>query len=355
MFGPMAGRRVEGGSTMASRSPGGIATIPRDDAVGLTHEDMRRMFETMLLARSLDERMWLMNRAGRAPFVISCQGHEAAQVGIAFALEPIKDWLIPYYRDLALVLHFGMTPRDVMLSLLGRAEEPSSGGRQMPGHYGSRKHHIVTSSSPVGTQYAQAPGIALASKMRGEDAVTVTCIGEGGTAEGDFHEGLNWASIHNLAVLFVVQNNHYAISVPMEKEMAVARVSDRAAAYGIPGVTVDGSNVLAVFAAAREAVGRARSGGGPTLFEVVVDRLTPHSSDDDDRFYRSREEVNSYRERDPIVVSLAQIKELGAMTDEQEAEIRERVKQQVNDATDYAEAAALPDPSEAFRHVYAET
>lgn len=341
---------------MASNSSGGTATIPKpdDDAGDVSHEDMRRMFETMLLARSLDERMWLMNRAGRAPFVISCQGHEAAQVGIAFAMDPSKDWLVPYYRDLAFVLHFGVTPRDVMLSLLARAEEPSSGGRQMPGHYGSREHHIVTSSSPVGTQYAQAPGVALASKMRGEDAVTATCIGEGGTAQGDFHEGLNWASIHNLAVLFVVQNNHYAISVPMEKEMAVEHVADRASAYGMPGVTIDGSNVLEVYAAARIAVERGRRGEGPTLFEVVVDRLTPHSSDDDDRFYRSREEVDSYRERDPISISLARIEEAGAMNDEQEAEIRERVKQQVNDATDYAEAAPLPDASEAFKHVYAE-
>jgi 2-oxoisovalerate dehydrogenase E1 component alpha subunit len=339
---------------MASNGSGGTATISRDVAVDLSHEDMRRMFETMLLARSLDERMWLMNRAGRAPFVISVQGHEAAQVGMGFALDPAKDWLFPYYRDLALVLHFGHTARDAMLSLLARAEEPNSGARQMPGHYGSRKHHIFTTSSPVGTQIAQAPGFALAARIRGEDTVVVTSIGEGGTAEGDFHEGLNWASIHKLGVIFFVQNNHYAISVPMNKQMAVTSVADRAAAYAMASVRVDASDAIDVYVAAKEAVARARRGEGPTLFEAVVNRMTPHSSDDDDRFYRSREEVQSYREKDPILVTANRLRELGAMNDEQEAEIRARVKAQVNDATEYAENAAPPDPSEAFKHVYAE-
>lgn len=330
------------------------ATVPRDEALGLSHDDMRRMWETMLLARSLDERMWLLNRSGRAPFVISCQGHEAAQVGMGFALDPSRDWLVPYYRDLALVLHFGMTPREVMLSLFGRAGEPNSGGRQMPSHYGSRSRHIFTTSSPVGTQFAQAPGVALAAKMRGEDTVTVTCIGEGGTAQGDVHEGLNWASIYKLGVIFFVQNNHYAISVPQEKEMAIQNVADRASGYGMTGVTVDGNDVFAVHEAARDAVARARRGDGPTLFEAKVNRLTPHSSDDDDRFYRSREEVQSYRERDPVVVALNRLRELGALDDAQEQEIRQRVKLAVNDATDYAEAAPYPEAAEAFRHVYAE-
>lgn len=339
---------------MGRNGTGGTVTVDRDVAGGLSHEDMRRMFETMLLARSLDERMWLMNRAGKAPFVISCQGHEGAQAGMGFALDVKRDWLIPYYRDLALVLHFGMSARDVMLSLLARADEPNSGGRQMPGHYGARKHRIITSSSPVGTQIAQAPGVALAAKMRGEDSICITSIGEGGTAQGDFHEGLNWAAIHKLACIFFVQNNHYAISVPQDKEMATETVAERAEGYGMAGVHVNGADALEVYAAAREAVARARRGEGPTLFEVDVQRFTPHSSDDDDRFYRSPEEVKGYRERDPITVTAAHMRDLGALTEDQEGEIRARVKAVVNDATDFAEAAPLPDPSEAFKHVYAE-
>lgn len=339
---------------MASNGSGGAATVSRDVVGDLSHDDLRRMYETMVLARQLDERMWLLNRAGRAPFVISVQGHEAAQVGMGYALDPSKDWLFPYYRDLALVLHFGHTARDAMLSLLGRADEPNSGGRQMPGHYGSRKHHFYTGSSPVGTQIAQAPGFALAAKIRGEDTVVVTSIGEGGTSQGDFHEGLNWASVHKLGVIFFVQNNHYAISVPMDKEMAVKTVAERAAAYGMPGVRVDGADAVEVYLAAREAVARARRGEGPTLFEAVVNRMMPHSSDDDDRFYRSREEVQAYKERDPVAVTGRRLRELGALDDEQEAEILARVKAAVNDATDFAEQAALPDPSEAFKHVYAD-
>lgn len=339
---------------MASNGTGGAATVSRDVVGDLSHGDLRRMYETMVLARQLDERMWLLNRSGRAPFVISVQGHEAAQVGMGFALNPDKDWLFPYYRDLALVIHFGYTPREAMLSLLSRADEPNSGGRQMPAHYGSRKNHFYTTSSPVGTQIAQAPGFALAAKIRGEDTVVVTCIGEGGTSQGDFHEGLNWASIHKLGVIFFVQNNHYAISVPMNMEMAVKTVAERAAAYGIPGVRVDGSDAVAVYLAAREAVARARRGEGPTLFEAVVDRMTPHSSDDDDRFYRSREEVQAYKERDPIIVTRQRLIDLGALDDEHEAEILARVKAAVNDATDYAEQAPYPDPSEAFKHVYAD-
>lgn len=335
-------------------SSGGIATVDRDAADGLPHDVLLRMYETMVMARALDERMWQMNRAGQAPFVISCQGHEAAQVGMGFALDPSRDWVLPYYRDLALVLHFGMTPREMMLSLLSRAGEPNSGGRQMPGHYGSRSRHIVTTSSPVGTQFAQAPGIALAAKMRGEDTVTVTCIGEGGTAQGDVHEGMNWASIYKLGVIFFVQNNHYAISVPQAKEMAIKHVSERAVAYGMPGVTIDGGDVVDVYIAAREAVERARRGEGPTLFEAIVDRFTPHSSDDDDRSYRTPEEVKSYRERDPLAISAARLRDLGALNDEQEEEIRARVRAAVNDATEYAEKAPLPDASEAFRHIYAE-
>lgn len=339
---------------MGRNGTGVTMTVDRDVAAELSHDDMRRMYETMLLARSLDERMWLMNRAGKAPFVISCQGHEAAQIGMAFALDRTRDWLLPYYRDLALVLHFGMTAREVMLSLLAKAGEPNSGGRQMPAHYGSRKNRIMTTSSPVGTQIAQAPGVALAAKMRGEDTVVVTSIGEGGTAQGDFHEGLNWAAIHKLAVIFFVQNNHYAISVPQHLEMATETVAERAEGYGMAGVHIDGADALSVYSAARDAVQRARRGDGPTLFEVNVQRFTPHSSDDDDRFYRSPEEVKAYREHDPITITADRMRELGALNDEVEQEIAARVKAAVNDATEFAEAAPYPDESEAFKHVYFE-
>lgn len=325
-----------------------------DVDVDLTHEQLRDMYELMMLARALDERCWLLNRAGQAPFAVSGQGHEGAQAGAGFALDPSKDWLAPYYRDLTLAIRFGTTPRDVMLHMLARAEDPNSGGRQMPGHYSSRKRHILTASSPIATQIVHATGIAYAAKLRGEDSVTITGFGDGATSEGDFHEAMNFASIYNLGVIFLCQNNGYAISVPQAKQMAVDNVADYAAGYNVPGVTVDGLDAVAVYAVAKEAVDRARRGEGPTLIEALVKRKTPHSSDDDDRTYRSLEELEDLRATGPLRTTRARLFDMGAITEEWENEAKERVKQQVNEATDYAEQAPLPDASTFADHVYAE-
>ncbi len=275
-------------------------TEHRHHALGLTDETVLEMYETMLLARKIDERMWLLNRAGKIPFVISCQGQEAAQVGAAFALDRDKDYILPYYRDMGVVLTFGMTARDLMLSGFAKAEDPNSGGRQMPGHFGQKKNRIVTGSSPVTTQVPHAVGIALAGKMEGKDFVTFTTFGEGSSNQGDFHEGANFAGVHKLPVIFMCENNKYAISVPIEKQLACENVSDRAIGYGMPGVTVDGNDPLAVYEAVKAAADRGRRGEGPSLIETVSYRLTPHSSDDDDRAYRPREEVEEAKKLDSI-------------------------------------------------------
>ena len=168
------------------------------------------------------------------------------------------DFVHPYYRDMALSLAIGMTPRDLMLALYGKSGEPSSGARQMPAHYGSRPLKIVSGSSPVATQIPQASGIAFGIRYKGTDEVVLTCFGEGSTSEGDFHEGLNWAGIFKLPVIFLCQNNQYAISEPTAKEMPVKNVADRAVAYGMPGVIVDGNDPLEVYRVMKEAVARAR-------------------------------------------------------------------------------------------------
>ncbi|MER3436351.1 MAG: 2-oxoisovalerate dehydrogenase, partial [Chloroflexota bacterium] len=188
----------------------------------------------MALARALDERMWQLNRAGQAPFVVSGQGHEATQVGAAFALDRTKDVLVPYYRDLALCLVWGLTPRDILLSVLARAQDPTSGARQMPAHYSSAKLRIVSGSSVVATQLPHAAGIAYAAKLRQTGQVALVCFGEGGSSKGDFHEACNFAGIHRLPVIFLCENNHYAISVPIERQIAIDNVADRAASYGFP-------------------------------------------------------------------------------------------------------------------------
>src|SRR6476660_1030806 len=256
---------------------------------GLSDEKVLEMYKMMLLARRIDERVWLLNRSGKIPFVVSCQGQEAAQVGAAFALDQQKDYILPYYRDIGVVLTFGMTTKELMLSAFAKAEDPNSGGRQMPGHFGQKKNRIVTGSSPVTTQVPHAVGIALAGKMEKKDLVALVTFGEGSSNQGDFHEGANFAGVHKLPVIFMCENNKYAISVPISKQLSCENVSDRAIGYGMPGITVDGNDPLEVYEAVKEAADRARRGEGPTLIETVSYRLTPHSSDDDDRAYRSRE------------------------------------------------------------------
>src|SRR5215203_2866102 len=270
------------------------------DSVGLTDEQLIEMYRLVALTRALDERMWVLNRAGRIPFVISGQGHEGAQVALTWPLRKQHDWVAPFYRSIATCLTFGMSPRDIMTAQYATASDPSSGGRQMPGHYGSREFNLVSVSSPVATQLLHAVGIALAAKVRKTDQVAVTFMGEGSSNQGDVHEGLNFAAIHKLPFVFVVENNGYAISVPAAREISVEDVAVRASGYGIPGVVVDGTDVLACYAVGREAIDRARSGGGPTLVEAKVTRLTAHSSDDQQTKYRSAEELEQERELDPL-------------------------------------------------------
>lgn len=333
-----------------------MAVVKSDEAQGLGLEAglLRTMLRHMVRARVLDERMWVLNRQGRAPFVISCQGHEAAQVAIAMALRPGYDWLAPYYRDLAVTLVIGMTPRDHLLAVLARADDPNSGARQMPAHYGCRRLNIITGGSPVATQVLHACGAALASKVRGEDAVAMTSLGEGSTSEGDFHEGLNFAAVHNLPLICVVENNGFAISVPWEKQSHTKDVADRALGYGIPGVIVDGGDAIACYRAAVEAVERGRRGEGPTLIEAKVSRLTPHSSDDDDRVYKTRERVAEEKAHDCVLRFRRELEAAGVIGAEDYEAVRREAMDEVDRALEEAEAAPMPQPESALLHVYAE-
>ena len=327
--------------------------LTRHKQVGLTDEQVVEMFKTMLLARKIDERMWLLNRAGKIPFVISCQGQEAAQVGAAFALDNKTDWVAPYYRDIGVVLRFGMTPKELMLSAFAKAEDPNSGGRQMPGHFGQKKNRILTGSSPVTTQVPHAVGVALAGKMEKKNFVSFVTLGEGSTNQGDFHEGLNFAGVHRLPVITMVENNQYAISVPFDRQVASENVSIRAKSYGMHGVTVDGNDPIAVYEAVKDARKRALS-GEPSLIEAVTYRLTAHSSDDDDRTYRNKKEVEEAKKRDCIITFSNYLKETNVITEDDEKEISKEIQKIVNEATDYAEKAPYAEPEHALRFVYEE-
>jgi 2-oxoisovalerate dehydrogenase E1 component alpha subunit len=341
--------KVDSGNRRSKSSAG----KPKHEALGLGKEQLLEMWYYMLLARSLDERMWLLNRQGKAPFVISCQGHEAIQIGVAFAMERGKDWFLPYYRDLGICLALGVTPRETMLQHFAKKDDPSSGGRQMPGHYGYRKYKIVTGSSPVATQFCHAVGVALASKLKGNDEVTVVSGGEGATSKGDWHESMNLAGIHNLPVIFLIENNQYAISVPVPQQVAGGSVAARGAGYGMPGVEVDGTDVLAVYEVALEAARRARAGEGPTLIEAKTYRLTAHSSDDNDRTYRGRDEIEMWRAKEPMPRFRQYLLDNGVATEEELDEIKRRIDGEVNDATDWAETQPVPSADDTLKHVYA--
>jgi 2-oxoisovalerate dehydrogenase E1 component len=237
--------------------------------------------------------------------------------------------------------------------VFARPEDPNSGGRQMPYHWGCRRLGIITGSSPIGTQLPHAAGLAMASQIRSDDRVTVCYFGEATASKGDFHEALNFAGIHELPVVFLCENNEYAISVPMSLQSAVPDIAQHAPAYGFEGVVVDGNDALAVYGATRAAVDKAREGGGPTLVECKTYRLLPHTSDDDDKAYRSAEEVEAWRAKDPVPRLRRYLLGQGILSPDQDAELAEGVQEEVEEAARRAEDAAEASPDMAFTRVYA--
>jgi 2-oxoisovalerate dehydrogenase E1 component alpha subunit len=325
----------------------------RHTELGLKQEDLLAMYRFMLLARYCDERQWALNRQGKAPFVVPVSGHEAAQIGSIWAFERGKDVFCPYYRDMALCLAAGFTPKDVFTGLFGKLDDPSSGGRQMPAHWGSRKLNIITGSSPIATQVLHAAGIAYSKKYKHEDSVVGTWFGEGGTSEGDWHGAMNFAGIHKLPLVFFCENNQYAISVHESKQVA-GRVYKRAEGYGMPGFEGDGNDVLESYRLAKDAVDRARAGEGPSLIELRTYRFYSHTSDDDDRTYRSREEVEEWRKKDPILRFEKYLTEAGVLDDAGLESVREEAKADVADGVKQANESEFPDPSTGALHVFQE-
>jgi 2-oxoisovalerate dehydrogenase E1 component alpha subunit len=258
----------------------------------------------------------------------------------------------------------GLTPLDFMLHLFAKADDPVSGGRQMSSHFSAQHLNIFSVSSPVATQVPQAAGLAFAIKYRQthglvdpadtrQPRLALTCLGEGSTSQGEWHEGMNWAGVHRLPMICLVQNNIYAISVPIESQMAVRNVADRAAAYGVAGVTVDGNDILAVYDVMKEAVERAYNGEGTTLVEAKTYRLTPHSSDDDDRSYRTREEVEEWKKKDPITRFQRYLLAEGVLTQAMIDDYEAQARQEVDLAHKTAEAAPQPTPEDTLTKLYA--
>jgi 2-oxoisovalerate dehydrogenase E1 component len=320
----------------------------------LNREVLIDVYKKMLTSRIMDEKTLILLRQGKAFFHIGGSGHEAAQIAAALAMKPGYDWAYPYYRDIAFALQYGSTPEHIFLETLHRAGGRSSGGRQMPSHYGDKELRIIAQSSPTGTQYLQAVGTALGAVKDGTDEVVYVSSGEGATSEGEFHEALNWASREKLPVIFLIQDNKLAISVTVREQTAGESVYELVKGYtGLHRYHVDGTDFFASYRTAREAVAIARKGGGPSIIVADVVRLLPHSSSDDHRKYRATEDIELDLKRDPIPKLEDYLLKSEMLTEVQIDEIRAEIKRFVDDSADAAEAHPLPAAETAMLNVYA--
>jgi len=267
-----------------------------------------------------------------------------------------EDWLVPHYRGLANAIVRGLTMKEWMLAVFAKAGDPLSAGRNIPGGcYSYRKLLIAPVSQVVASWIPKAAGIAYATKLRGEKTVTLCTFGDGATSQGEFHEGVNFAAVHKLPVVFVCENNGYAISVPIRLQMANPDVADRAAGYGIRGVTVDGTDVPACYEVAREAVAQARRGEGPTLIDAKIWRINSHTSEDNHLKYRTKEEIAEASGHDPISRFVGWLIERRWLTAEVAGEVQAACDKEASDAADWAEAQPDPVPEDALKNVFAST
>jgi 2-oxoisovalerate dehydrogenase E1 component len=330
---------------------------PRASAFSaVKREDLMAAYRNALAARLIDAKILVLLKQGKAFFHIGCSGHEVAQTAAALALRPAHDWAYPYYRDLGFALQYGYSIEELFLEALHRRAGPSGGGFSMPFHYGHKTWRMVSQSSPTGTQYLQAVGTAMGAARDKTDEVVYVSSGEGATSEGEFHEALNWASRGKYPVIFFIQNNRYAISVPVEDQTAGQSVYAMVGGYkGLHRAHVDGCDFRAVYDAAAEAVKLARAGEGPSLIEADTVRLLPHSSSDDQRKYRDPKDLEADMQRDPLPKFENILIEVGMATAEDFVRIKNDVHQAIERAADWAETQPLPEVSELTSYVYAPT
>ncbi len=319
-------------------------------------ETLLHVYRTMLTSRRLDEKMLTLLKQGKGFFHIGCSGHEAAQAALGLYAQPGKDWFAMYYRDLCMTLMLGMTPRDTMLAHMAKADDPSSGGRQMSEHYGHRDLQIMSTSSSVGAQFLPAVGFGLGIQRRGEDAFVYASCGDGATSQGSFHEALNWSTRVKAPVLFFVQDNKYAISVPVADQTAGGSAYNFGAGYsGLARIKVDGTDFFQSAAVAKAAIAHLRAGNGPVLLVADVVRLLPHSSSDNHAKYRSSEELEHDRAIDPIARLEITLTEAGILDDKKIAAIRKEVAREVDEAAKWAAEQPDPAPETATMHVFDES
>ena len=304
-----------------------------------------KLHRAMLLGRRFDERLLSLQRQGRIGTFAPITGQEASQVGAVACLRP-SDWMTPSFREMGAELWRGKAMETVLLGMGGFNE----------GWPEEEPHNDLPVAVPVGSQVLHAVGIAWAMKYRGKDDVAMTFLGDGGTSEGDFHEGMNFAGVYQAPVIFVCQNNQWAISIPRSRQTHSKTIAQKAIAYGMPGIQVDGNDILAVYSAAKEAVERARSGDGPTLLECVTYRMMMHTTADDPKRYRTEEEVNAWKARDPITRFQKHLTNKDLLSEEQITALEGEIQSDIQAALDRAEdiMKKFVDPMHMFEHVYAE-
>jgi pyruvate dehydrogenase E1 component alpha subunit len=321
-------------------------------ASGLPGAKLVELYQAMLLVRTLDERMMTLQRQGRIGFYGACTGQEAACIGSAYALRK-SDWIFPALREGGAMLLRGFDLVTYLNQVFGNRGDLTM-GRQMPSHQAAREVNQVSWSSCIGTQLPHAVGAAWAAKLRKEDMVAMAYLGDGATSSSDFHVALNFAGVYRVPVVFICQNNHWSISIPTSRQTASETIAVKAQAYGFPGVKVDGNDVEAVYAAAAEAVERARAGEGPTLIEAETYRMGAHSSSDDPTRYRDQVEVDLWKQKDPIERLKRRLVDLKLWDDREEAALRAQLLERVNAAIAQAESFPAPSADTLFDDVYSQ-
>jgi pyruvate dehydrogenase E1 component alpha subunit len=339
-------------------APDAVVSVLRDDGSldpahdpHLSDEEVRTLYRHLVQTRLLDERFVQLQRQGRIGFHVGSLGEEAAILGSAFAMRE-KDWLFPCYREFGAALMRGLTLQTLCDNMFGNANDTVK-GRQMPCHYTCRAVGWASISSPVGTQITHAVGAAWAAKIRHEDAASLVYFGDGATSSSDFHSALNFAGVFRLPVVFLCRNNGWAISVPVERQTATRTFAEKAVAYGIPGVRVDGNDIFAVVSVTRAAVERGMRGEGPTLIEAITYRMGGHSTSDDPNRYRETQAVEAWAARDPIERVRSYLEKRAAWSEADEAKLRADIESRFREAVAAAEKAPPPPLESLFEDVYA--
>ena len=318
----------------------------------LSKEMLIRMYRNMMATRLFDERGMLLQRQGRIGFYVPSFGQEAIQIGTAAALKN-SDWIFPSYREPGVFLSRGAGLFEMLCNLWGNQSDVCK-GRQMPVHYSFSDLKLFSVSSPIATQVIQAVGASLASKIRNEKDIAITYFGDGGTSENDFHTGLTFAGAMKTPTVFICTNNGFAISVPTQKQTGAQRMVDKAIGYGMPGIAVDGNDVLAVYSATQEAADRARRGEGPTLIECVTLRMGPHSSSDDPTRYRDAQVFEAWAKRDPIQRFRQYLERKKLWDEKKQEDLEKELKATLAEAVEKAEKEPPPQLDTLFEDVYAE-